>query len=511
MNDEEKGNHRFGEYLRSLRRDRRLTLERVEAMSRGPGAAISKTWLSRCEHAQTEPSLARMGTLARLYRIRLGEIAERFELEQELARRRDDPHTAAPSDPMEAAERGIEAARQADAAGAVVLLDAVHFSGRAAQGGPGAHAAGSGDDAPAAADHPEPFAAGEPVPDAATLAGSRTAEARSRLCLAVLSGSTGNYRVCREEAEALFAARDVPDDIRLRAAVQLAFAWRKLRRAPLARLVLGDLLGRGESLPARIQADAHLLMGCLDLDDGAARPALLHLRKAVALYREEGTPADLCRALQELGESYRSSGRIEEAMLRYQEGWTIARQSNLKPLSADLMSHLGRGHFLLGHFPMATRLLRDSSESARRAEVWEVLFRNAWYLRAIADRHGDEFARRTCERTLRQLLERTDPFSEEALEYRQELSRKDARRRQPHRRDGVPGEEELQEEKSQALEPRPVSPNADTIEPARGSGMPPPPRYRLSPGASKDPGEVVSLSRKRTCKDETVREGSGSE
>src|SRR5262249_43731551 len=84
----------------------------------------------------------------------------------------------------------------------------------------------------------------------------------------------------------------------------------------------------------------------------------------------------------------------------------------------------------LGQHAMAGRLLRESNEAARRTDAWDVLFRNAWYLRALAARTADEFTRRTCERTLRQLLGRTDPFAEEALEYRREVAVKDQRRQE---------------------------------------------------------------------------------
>src|SRR5262249_1225559 len=53
----------------------------------------------------------------------LGEMAERFELEQELGRG-SSAGGGRPKDPAEAAESGIEAARQEDPARALVLFDA---------------------------------------------------------------------------------------------------------------------------------------------------------------------------------------------------------------------------------------------------------------------------------------------------------------------------------------------------------------------------------------------------
>ena len=516
--DSSRGTERFGTYLKSLRQDRRLTLERIEALTRDWPAPVTKSWLSRCEHAQTEAELGRLESLARIYRIRLGELAERFEIEQALARGAGPELAGADTGAVPlpgAGDDGEEA--DADTARTLLLLDAarraeglVPAASELPPGGPpGTSAAESAVSSPLQGQAP----ASRIEPSEARPA----ADARSRLCLAVLSGSTGNYRVCREEAEALFAAPDLPDDIRLRAGVQLAFAWRKLRRGPLARLLLGDLLNRGESLPPRIQADAHLLLGGLDLDEAQARPALLHLRKASALYRQHGSAGELARALQELGEAYRLSGRLAEAMLRYQEGWGIARPTGLRPLVADLESHLGRGHFLLGQHATAARFLRESNEAARRTDAWDIVFRNAWYLRALAERAGDEFARRTCERTLRQLLERVNPFAEESLAYRREVACKEERRREPcgaarrrlssHTRGrGAPNATRHETGGGDVSLPAEV-PGAEE---RSGTHPPvaPPPRYRslgAPRGGAGEGAEVVPLSRNRSPGDRIVR------
>ena len=431
------GNPRFGSYIKSLRQGRRLTLERVEELTARLGDPVSKTYLSRCEHGQTHPSLPRLEVLARVYRIRLGELAERFDVEQELIRR--DTTDAAPAravvgpgpgavapeeagqcfQAVDAAEEGIEAARRGDPQGALVLFDA----SRRLLPPPAAKPAESDDSGiQSLAAEPGAMPAAHPAPAAHLFPDpGRLAAARSRLCLAVLSSSLGNFHLCKDEAESLVCAEDLPDEIRMRAAVQLALAYRKLRRSTLARLVVTDLLSRGDALAPRIQADAHFLMGTLDLDAGSPRPALLHLRKAVSLYKVANDQTDLCRALQELGEAYRLGGQLPEAIARYQEGLMIARRADIKSLTADLLSHLGRAHFQRGASPVALRYFFESNDLARRGDYFEILFRNHFYMRAIAKSQGDEFSRRGAERSLRMLLPRCDPLTEEAIGFAHEI------------------------------------------------------------------------------------------
>ena len=419
----EKGNPRFGSWLKSIRLDRRLTLERIEEMSARLGEPISKTYLSRVEHGQTYPALPKLKALARVLKVRLGELAERFDIEETLddvtAPPASDDDTPGTSDAI--AERGIEAALRDDPQNALILFEAARrVVPRGARAPAKNHAA---EPATAAG-----FSTGAARSRSNGAEGERIASARTRLCLAVISSSIGNYRLSKEEAEALVCAEELPDDIRLRSMIQLALSYRKLRRAALARLVVNDLLSKEETLPRKILADAHFLMGALDLDAALPRPALLHLRKASSLYRVLDAAPDLARCLQELGESYRLGGLLPEAMARYEEGLSIARRADIKSLTAELLSHIGRGYFLARNLPSALKHLFESNDLARRGDYFETLFRNYFYLRAIAIAQHDEFSRRTAERSLRALSGRTNPLMEESIQYHDEIARLAAER-----------------------------------------------------------------------------------
>ncbi|UCF69321.1 MAG: helix-turn-helix transcriptional regulator, partial [Acidobacteriota bacterium] len=91
------GSRRFGRYLRSLREARRLTLEDVERLSVHETEPVTRSLLSRLENGKARLSLLKLMSLARLYRVRLGSLAERLETDHELARVSEDGVPAGPS------------------------------------------------------------------------------------------------------------------------------------------------------------------------------------------------------------------------------------------------------------------------------------------------------------------------------------------------------------------------------------------------------------------------------
>jgi transcriptional regulator with XRE-family HTH domain len=72
---------RFGEYLRRIREERRLSLDAVEEMSLGFRERVTKSHLSRIENGQAVPTFPRMFTLSQIYGVPVTSLAERFEIE----------------------------------------------------------------------------------------------------------------------------------------------------------------------------------------------------------------------------------------------------------------------------------------------------------------------------------------------------------------------------------------------------------------------------------------------
>ncbi|MBP7149175.1 MAG: helix-turn-helix transcriptional regulator [Acidobacteria bacterium] len=80
------GCKRFGHYLRALREARRLTLEDVERLTLEEPEPVTRSLLSRLENGRARISTLKLMALSRLYRVRLGLLAERLELDHELER-----------------------------------------------------------------------------------------------------------------------------------------------------------------------------------------------------------------------------------------------------------------------------------------------------------------------------------------------------------------------------------------------------------------------------------------
>ncbi len=72
---------RYGTFLRNLRESRHLSLEDVERATRDAPEPVGKSLLSRLENGRARLTLPKLVALARVYRVRVGALAERLELE----------------------------------------------------------------------------------------------------------------------------------------------------------------------------------------------------------------------------------------------------------------------------------------------------------------------------------------------------------------------------------------------------------------------------------------------
>src|SRR5262245_52610139 len=80
----EKGNRRFGAYLRQIREDRGFTLDHIEESALAYRIQISKAFHSRCENGITKTNFERLSVVSKIYSTDLGLLIERHETEKEL-------------------------------------------------------------------------------------------------------------------------------------------------------------------------------------------------------------------------------------------------------------------------------------------------------------------------------------------------------------------------------------------------------------------------------------------
>ncbi len=101
----------YGTFLRTLRESRRLSLEDVERATRDDPEPVGKSLLSRLENGRARLTLPKLVSLARVYRVRVGALAERLELDLLAATERGEADTAAPAREIEQAARAGRSGR----------------------------------------------------------------------------------------------------------------------------------------------------------------------------------------------------------------------------------------------------------------------------------------------------------------------------------------------------------------------------------------------------------------
>ncbi len=102
---------RYGTFLRALRESRHLSLEDVERATREDPEPVGKSLLSRLENGRARLTLPKLVALARVYRVRVGALAERLELELLAASEPDVPRDGPPRARLGEAARAGRAGR----------------------------------------------------------------------------------------------------------------------------------------------------------------------------------------------------------------------------------------------------------------------------------------------------------------------------------------------------------------------------------------------------------------
>jgi len=74
----------FGQYLRTLRERRGLSLDDVATLSRTFADPVEKGYLSRCENGHQSLALSKMIALSRIYEVPAEVLVERLELDLEV-------------------------------------------------------------------------------------------------------------------------------------------------------------------------------------------------------------------------------------------------------------------------------------------------------------------------------------------------------------------------------------------------------------------------------------------
>lgn len=380
-------NRRFGQYLRRIREDRRLSLDAVEELTLGYPGRVTKSHLSRIENGQAEPTFPRMFALSQIYGVPISMLAERFEID--LMRRRV---------PEDCAGLGVDEIRER----ARALLRG-----------------GRNDEALVLFEH---------LLDRPDLEPADVIRMRiERLDVLV---QLGRIQLAKEECESLLSFPDLTAERRGTLLYYHATCCVRLGRLQMAAIVAERaeqaVRAAHGSGPSLLGASIHNLSGNIAVATGDAELALGAYERAAAVFEACGNRFEACRSRVNHGFALVSCGRALEARGRLRSLVTEAEASGWDRLLALALSHLGvlavRGDDADG----AEAHLIRSNGIARPQEYTSLVFRNCYYLRRIAQSRGDDVAARSFERSLRSTMTRVDPTLEELTAYQAEINGGDA-------------------------------------------------------------------------------------
>jgi len=374
---------RFGQYLRGVREDRKLSLDAVEELTGGYPDPVTKSHLSRIENGAAVPSFGKMFALSHVYGVPIAALAERFEVDllREVAGHQVVPETT-------------------DAV--LAHLKRLKLIGD--------------------------YAAGIPYIAAAREAFREAIDAEPRLESSLSLYEVDflihleRYELAKVKSEQILSRGRLDPHDRVMAMISFAICSYRLKRYSIAEMALDQVQASWSAdVPdPRLAAMHHSVRGAVASATGRHEAAADAFREAIALHLDAGDPFESCRAQLNAASSLIDLGRINEATEYIRKALQSAEGGGYDRLKAIGLSHMAVICFRKDDLSAAESYALRSNVLARTREFLSVVFRNCFYLREIARRTGDSVATATNERTLRAYLHRVDPELVEAAMFRSE-------------------------------------------------------------------------------------------
>jgi tetratricopeptide (TPR) repeat protein len=375
---------RFGEYLRRIREQRKLSLDAVEELSTGFTERVTKSHLSRIENGRAVPTFPRMFTLSQIYGVPVTSLAERFELE---LWRQTTPADAGTLDDRAVIERAFELEKSGEYVVLLSLVTAV-LERR---------------------DRPD-----RPV---SVIASLRRFHVNALLHLE-------RYESAKAECEKLLGLEELEPRDRVLALLAFVICCYRLRRYTIARMGLEETerclgaLGEEPTLWAKLETNRAAISAAL----GQWSEAAAMYDRATTLHEAVPDPHEACRARTNLGQSLIELGQWERAKDVLREALRSAEERGYDRLAALAHSHLGLVSFKARALDTAESAFLRSNALARPRQYITLVFRNCYYLWLIAGERGDAAAVKTNERSLKTYLSRISGELSEAEAFRSHLA-----------------------------------------------------------------------------------------
>lgn len=380
-------NRRFGRYLRLLREQRRLSLDAVEEMSLGYPERITKSHLSRIENGRAVPSFPRMFALSQIYGVPITSVAEKFETDLQIEMK---PATVTDRTADEI-QRELEQHKEAGRYQEALALASAALEGFKSQDGDN---------------------------------GERDFIQELRLYQINSLVHLGRYELAKVECEKLLNNEELPKRQRLWAVISFVICCYRLRRFTIAQMGLeqADQLLDDDDHVEIMRAKTEGLRASVCQATGRFEEAAEAFTRALEIFLVIPDPFEACKARINLGQALIELGQFKKARNHLTKALKTAQESGYDKLGALALSHLALTAYRLEEPGAAEAYALRSNVIARPREYISIVFRNCYYLRAIAADKGDEAAVKSNDRTLKAYLSRVEPDLPESLEYRDSLA-----------------------------------------------------------------------------------------
>lgn len=367
MEEEEdviEGNRRFGRYLKSVREARRLTLVDVARLTAGESEPISRSLLSRVENGKASVSALKLLALARTYRVSVGLLAERLEVDvDESALTRESVETW---DTEKLLERAAQAGEAGQVHRALVLYE---------------------------------------MAEAREAAGASDASARARARLGVCRAlyAAGKLRLARDQVEEVLADEmEAPE--RAWALYFLAKIALDLDQTLLAEAAERALRNTTPPRPDEIEACLPYFEAEL-LSRGERWPEAVEAWiRALDAARRYAQPAAEARAQLRLAASERARARITQSAEWCARSIATAETHGLSQLKVQALLEEGRIHLARRRKDLARQSWSRAKRLARALDLHRDLFDLYVETWRLAEADDDRELARTALRSLRSLL-----------------------------------------------------------------------------------------------------------
>ena len=378
---------RFGRYLRTIREQRKLSLDVVEEMSLGFPERITKSHLSRIENGRAVPSFPRMFALSQIYGVPITSVAEKFETDLQLEMKPVELEDKTPEQIQHELERHKEAGRyQEGLALASVALEKYRNT--------------------IDEDHNQRFL--------------HELHLYYINCLVHI----GRYESAKVDCEKLLNSAALSTRQRLWALISFVTCCYRLKRFTIAQMGLAEadeLLARDDATD-RMRAMTEAIRGPVCFAMGRIEDAAASFTKALELFRALSEQFEECKTRINLSQALIELGELKRARAHLAAALKSAEDAGYDKLAALTLSHLSLVEFRLNEPGPAEAYALRSNAIARPREYLSIVFRNCFYLRDIAEQRGDRAAIKSNERTLKAYLSRVEPDLPEAIAYRAYLA-----------------------------------------------------------------------------------------